>query len=95
MLAHMWDSPDRETFLGLLPVGGEDGTLANRLCCSADGSHAIVAKTGTLSRALALSGYADSKTNGRLAFSILVNNFAASPNSVRAWVDKMALALVE
>ena len=93
----------------MLPVGGEDGTLANRFCCAsvgskpdgskADGSkeaaHAIVAKTGTLSRALALSGYADSKTNGRLAFSILVNNFAAPANNIRAWIDKMALALIE
>jgi D-alanyl-D-alanine carboxypeptidase/D-alanyl-D-alanine-endopeptidase (penicillin-binding protein 4) len=100
MLAHMWESPERDTWMALLPVGGEDGTLANRLCCVADGSksdasHAIVAKTGTLARALALSGYADSKTHGRLAFSILVNNFAAPPNNVRAWIDKMALALVE
>ncbi|HXP85085.1 MAG TPA: D-alanyl-D-alanine carboxypeptidase/D-alanyl-D-alanine-endopeptidase [Bryobacteraceae bacterium] len=95
MLAHMWDSPEHDTWLTLLPVGGEDGTLANRLCCVADASHAIVAKTGTLARALALSGYADSKTNGRLAFSILVNNFAAPANSVRAWIDKMALALVD
>jgi serine-type D-Ala-D-Ala carboxypeptidase/endopeptidase (penicillin-binding protein 4) len=95
MLAHMWESPERDTWMTLLPVGGEDGTLANRLCCVADASHAIVAKTGTLARALALSGYADSKTNGRLAFSILVNNFAAPANNVRAWIDKMALVLVE
>jgi len=104
VLAHMWESPARETWMTLLPVGGEDGTLANRLCCTTDGSkgdgskgdaHAIVAKTGTLARALALSGYADSKTNGRLAFSILVNNFAAPASAIRAWIDKMALALVE
>jgi D-alanyl-D-alanine carboxypeptidase len=55
----------------------------------------VRAKTGTLARAVALSGYADSKTRGRLAFSILVNNFAALPAEVRAWVDKIALTLVE
>jgi D-alanyl-D-alanine carboxypeptidase/D-alanyl-D-alanine-endopeptidase (penicillin-binding protein 4) len=99
MLEHMWESPERDVWMTLLPVGGEDGTLANRMCCTADSSavdaHSIVAKTGTLARAVALSGYADSKTHGRLAFSILVNNFAAPSSSVRAWIDKMALSLVE
>jgi hypothetical protein len=30
-----------------------------------------------------------------LAFSILVNNFAAPASGIRAWIDKMALALIE
>ncbi len=104
ILAHMWESPARDAWMTMLPVGGEDGTLANRFCCVSDGSKSdvskadarlIVAKTGTLARALALSGYADSKTNGMLAFSILVNNFAAPASGIRAWIDKMALALIE
>jgi D-alanyl-D-alanine carboxypeptidase len=55
----------------------------------------VRAKTGTLTRAIALSGYADSRTRGRLAFSILINNFAAPQAEVRAWIDKLALTLVE
>jgi D-alanyl-D-alanine carboxypeptidase len=58
-------------------------------------SVAIRAKTGTLNRAVALSGYADSPANGRLAFSILVNNFATPATNVRRWVDRLASALVE
>ncbi len=84
----------REEFLSLLPVGGEDGTLRKRLCCVVDGL-GIRAKTGSLSRALALSGYADSKTRGRVAFSILVNDFSAPVAEVRAWVDKIAAVLTE
>ena len=84
----------RDAWLNLLPVGGEDGTLSRRLCCMSGGT-GIRAKTGSLSRALALSGYADSKTRGRLAFSILVNDFAAPQNEVRAWIDKIATALLE
>lgn len=83
-----------EAWRGLLPVGGQDGTLSNRLCCTVD-TAAIRAKTGSLSRSVALSGYADSASNGRLAFSILVNNFSAPAAEVRAWVDSMASALVE
>jgi D-alanyl-D-alanine carboxypeptidase/D-alanyl-D-alanine-endopeptidase (penicillin-binding protein 4) len=94
LLNYMYRSDLRDAWMSLLPVGGEDGTLANRLCCTSD-AHNIQAKTGTLARAIALSGYADSKTRGMLVFSILVNNFSAPASEVRAWVDKMALALVE
>jgi len=97
LLSHMAASKNGAAWLSLLPVGGEDGTLANRLCCVSDANAAkqIRAKTGSLTRAVALSGYADSRTRGRLAFSILVNNFSAPQAEVRAWVDKIALALVE
>lgn len=93
LLAAMDASPHRELWRSLLPVGGE-GTLEHRLCCVSD-TVAIRAKTGSLSRAIALSGYADSPTNGRLAFSILVNNFAASQAEVRAWVDRLATVLIQ
>lgn len=94
LLAFMAASPQGDLWQSFLPVGGEDGTLSNRLCCVSDGG-GIAAKTGTLARAVALSGYAQSRGNGRLAFSILVNNFAAPSSQVRAWVDKIAKTLVE
>jgi serine-type D-Ala-D-Ala carboxypeptidase/endopeptidase (penicillin-binding protein 4) len=94
LLSHMAASKNAAAWLSLLPVGGEDGTLANRLCCVSDGRK-VRAKTGTLARAVALSGYAESRTRGLLAFSILVNNSSAPPADVRAWVDKIALTLVE
>jgi len=94
LLVFMHGSKYRDEWMSLLPVGGEDGTLAHRLCCVADG-RGIRAKTGSLARALALSGYADSKSRGRLAFSIIVNDFAAPPAETRAWIDKIATALLE
>ncbi len=93
-LTSMAKSMDKEIWISLLPAGGEDGTLSHRLCCVADG-FGIRAKTGSLSRALALSGYAESKANGQLAFSILINDFSASPGLVRQWIDKLAVALLE
>jgi serine-type D-Ala-D-Ala carboxypeptidase/endopeptidase (penicillin-binding protein 4) len=94
LLTHMFASKLSEVWISLLPVGGEDGTLSHRLCCTSQ-SHNIVAKTGTLNRSVALSGYAESVTYGRLAFSILINNFPAQAKEVQAWVDKIALALTE
>ena len=94
LLVAMDKGEQRGVWRSLFPVGGQDGTLSSRLCCSSE-PVSIRAKTGSLSRAIALSGYADSKSNGRLAFSILVNNFAASAAEVRAWVDRLAMVLVE
>ena len=83
-----------EQWTSLLPAGGTDGTLADRLCC-VSGGRGIRAKTGTLDRAIALSGYAESEGGGRLAFSILVNDFSADASEVRQWVDRIASALLE
>lgn len=94
LLVYLHGSRQFDDWLALLPVGGEDGTLSHRLCCISDGK-GIRAKTGSLSRALALSGYADSKSGGTLAFSILVNDFEGRQNEVRAWIDKIAAALLE
>jgi D-alanyl-D-alanine carboxypeptidase/D-alanyl-D-alanine-endopeptidase (penicillin-binding protein 4) len=94
ILTRLARSPDRDLWISLLPVGGEDGTLSRRLCCLSEG-RGVRAKTGSLSRALALSGYADSKTYGQLAFSILVNDFSAPPAEVRQWIDKIATELLE
>jgi D-alanyl-D-alanine carboxypeptidase/D-alanyl-D-alanine-endopeptidase (penicillin-binding protein 4) len=99
LLAFMNSLKVRDEWLSLLPIGGEDGTLRRRFADSKDGpkpgANLIRAKTGSLSRALALSGYAESKTYGRVAFSILMNDFAAPPSEVRALIDKITMTLVE
>lgn len=94
ILAHMYASKYREDFISLLPIGGEDGTLKHRMKDNPDANE-IHAKTGTLSRAIALSGYVESKTRGWLAFSIIVNSFSAPSADVRKWIDKIALELTE
>jgi D-alanyl-D-alanine carboxypeptidase/D-alanyl-D-alanine-endopeptidase (penicillin-binding protein 4) len=94
LLGFMYRSEWRDTWISMLPVGGVDGTLSGRLCCASEG-RGIHAKTGTLNRATALSGYANSRAHGWLSFSILVNDFAASESEIRAWVDRIAEALID
>jgi D-alanyl-D-alanine carboxypeptidase/D-alanyl-D-alanine-endopeptidase (penicillin-binding protein 4) len=94
LLRHMHQSKYRETWMSLLPVGGQDGTLAARF----DGEPAarrVHAKTGTLTHASALSGYVQSASYGTLAFSILANNYGTPAAEVRALIDRIALALAE
>ncbi len=94
LLQYMQASKYRETWMSLLPVGGEDGTLAARFGGAA-AAHRVHAKTGTLTHASALSGYVQSASRGTLAFSILANNSGAPAAAVRALIDRIALALAE
>ena len=94
LLMHMDQSPERERWEALLPVAGADGTLAKRFADHPE-ARRIHAKTGSLAHVRALSGYADSPTQGRLAFSLLVNNFDASDEAIAGVMDQLALAVVE
>jgi D-alanyl-D-alanine carboxypeptidase/D-alanyl-D-alanine-endopeptidase (penicillin-binding protein 4) len=58
-------------------------------------ARAIRAKTGTLDHVRALSGYAESPEQGRVAFSFLVNNFEGPGAGVTAILDQLALALLQ
>jgi D-alanyl-D-alanine carboxypeptidase/D-alanyl-D-alanine-endopeptidase (penicillin-binding protein 4) len=94
LLRYMYASPHRETWISLLPLGGEDGTLSTRFNGNREGRR-IHAKTGSLSHVAALSGYVESKTRGMVAFAILTNNFNAPGSEIRAAIDKIALMLAE
>jgi len=94
LLRHLDRSPQREAFVSLLPVGGEDGTLANRFEDHPEGRR-VRAKTGTLSHVSTLSGYIESRSRGRLAFALMVNNYNAASSAVRSIVDKICLLLTE
>ena len=65
----MYAGPQRENWISLLPVGGQDGTLSLRFGGSAAASR-IHAKTGSLAHVNALSGYALRANGEWLAFSI-------------------------
>lgn len=94
LLAHMYQSPQREEWFNLLPIGGEDGTLGGRFAGHPE-ARAIHAKTGTLDHVKAMSGYADTATNGRVAFSLLVNHFEEPSPGVTKAIDALVLRLLE
>ena len=94
LLRHMYGSKEREGWMSLLPVGGQDGTLAARFV-GQPAARRIHAKTGTLTHASALSGYVQSTSRGTLAFSILANNYDTPAADVRALIDRIALVLAE
>jgi len=94
LLVHMDQSSRRVEWQRLLPGAGSEGTLAKRFADHPE-ARRIGAKTGSLAHVRALSGYVDSASQGRLAFSLLVNNFDASDEEIARVVDQLALTLAE
>ena len=93
LLSYMYLSTDRDGWLELLPVGGEDGTLSRRF--GGDNAGRVLAKTGSMTHVTALSGYVQPKSGDRLAFSVMVNNYTASDSAIRRFIDSIILMLLE
>ncbi len=94
LLTYMYRSNLRDAWIPLLPIGGVDGTLRTRFEGHPEASR-IQAKTGSLSHVRAMSGYAESQTFGRLAFSFMVNDSIADSHDISAFLDTMGLKLIE
>ncbi len=94
LLRYMYNSPARENWISLLPVGGQDGTLSARFGDSALAGR-IHAKTGTLAHVSALSGYVQRPDGSWVAFSILVNNYNGRSTEVRAVMDRICTLIME
>jgi D-alanyl-D-alanine carboxypeptidase/D-alanyl-D-alanine-endopeptidase (penicillin-binding protein 4) len=75
-----------------LPIGGVDGTLADRFTKPPLKGH-VFAKTGTHSEGRARSGYLDTASGRTVIFSILVGNHLPGDNSDRDVMDKIVAAI--
>jgi D-alanyl-D-alanine carboxypeptidase/D-alanyl-D-alanine-endopeptidase (penicillin-binding protein 4) len=76
-----------------LPVAGVDGSLAERFLHSPSAG-LVHAKTGTLSHLSTLSGYAQTLSGKRFAFSILCNKINAPSGKAAAAIDQIVQLLV-
>jgi serine-type D-Ala-D-Ala carboxypeptidase/endopeptidase (penicillin-binding protein 4) len=75
-----------------LPVGGEDGSLAERFGKDPLKNH-VFAKTGTLGEARALSGFLEGASGRTVIFSIMVGNHTPRSNADREVMDKIVAAI--
>jgi serine-type D-Ala-D-Ala carboxypeptidase/endopeptidase (penicillin-binding protein 4) len=75
-----------------LPVGGEDGSLAERFGKAPLKDH-VFAKTGTLGEARTLSGYLEGASGKTVIFSIMVGNHMPQTSKDREAMDKIVAAI--
>lgn len=99
ILDQMRQRPDFDAFYDALPVGGLDGTLKDRMVGTMAAGN-VRAKTGTLDKVRALSGYVTTADGQLLLFSILANNHTVPTREVErvqdalaAWLAGMSLRL--
>ena len=95
VLQYMAGGRNAEDFINTLPIAGVDGTLRRRMKNTAAAGN-VRAKTGTLRWANSLSGYVTSGAGERLAFSLMLNRYAAPPGrDNRDELDTIAIKLAE
>ena len=94
ILRYAATQPWAETYRSSLPVAGDDGTLSERMKNTAAQGH-VFAKTGTIGRANALSGYATTLHGEHLIFSILGNNNNHHAQDSNKVIDAIAVAMTE
>ena len=94
LLAYMYGSRHKDSWLSLLPVGGVDGTLRTRFAGHPEAAK-IHAKTGSYMHVRALSGYAESPAYGPVAFSFIVNDSVAAPGEISHFLDTIGLKLIQ
>jgi D-alanyl-D-alanine carboxypeptidase/D-alanyl-D-alanine-endopeptidase (penicillin-binding protein 4) len=83
---------DFKLFYDAMPIGGVDGTIANRMKGTpAQGN--VRAKTGTVDRSHALSGYVTTADGRMLLFSFQANNYTVPNTQVERVQDWIAAAL--
>ena len=75
-----------------LPVGGVDGSLQSRFAKEPLRGH-VLAKTGTLGEARALSGYLECASGKTVLFSIMVDTHAPGSSADRVAMDKIVAAI--
>lgn len=84
--------PDFDVFYQALPVGGVDGTLRTRMLESPAAGN-VRAKTGTLDKARALSGYVTAADGRLLLFSMIANNHVVANREVERVQDAIVSRL--
>jgi serine-type D-Ala-D-Ala carboxypeptidase/endopeptidase (penicillin-binding protein 4) len=93
LLKYATTQPWGAVFQESLPVGGVDGSLAERFA-NTPASGLVHAKTGSLSHVNALSGYVQTQKGRRLVFSIFCNNHNLPGSKVLGAIDAIVQVLV-
>jgi D-alanyl-D-alanine carboxypeptidase/D-alanyl-D-alanine-endopeptidase (penicillin-binding protein 4) len=85
-------SPWFATYREALPIAGVDGTIGNRMKGTPAAGNAR-AKTGTLDKARALSGYVTTADGRLVLFAMVSNNFTVPTRDVERVQDLLVTTL--
>ena len=93
LLQAVWKRfPVAAEFISSLGIAARDGTMRLRME-GTDAAGRLRAKTGTLERVTALSGYVQSLGGERFVFSVLVNDWNGKSGPVISSIDRLGVML--
>ena len=93
LLQAVWKRfPVASEFVASLGIAARDGTMRLRME-GTDAAGRLRAKTGTLERVTALSGYVQSLGGERFVFSVLVNDWTGKSGPVVSSIDRLGVML--
>ncbi len=78
---------------GSLPIGGADGTLADRFAAD-EARRRVRAKTGRVAGALSLAGYAVNRDGHTFAFAVVANQPRGTLDAVHQSIDRLIAEVV-
>lgn len=93
LLVYAAHQPWGQLYRSTLPIGGVDGTLADRF--GGDMRGRVNAKTGTLGEVNTLSGYLTAKSGKTLVISVLCNDHDPSGDAARDAMDRIVTAVAD
>jgi D-alanyl-D-alanine carboxypeptidase/D-alanyl-D-alanine-endopeptidase (penicillin-binding protein 4) len=93
MLKYMTTAKEFDAFYATLPVAGVSGTLSS-VCKNQPGEGKIHAKSGTMKRIKAYSGYVETNSGKRICFSLIINNFNCSSEYTVEQMEKVFNTMV-
>lgn len=94
LLEYVQQQPWGRAFLSTLPVAGLDGTLQHRMI-GTPGEGRIQAKTGSVERTQAMSGFATTMSGEHLIFSMFDNHNGGPGRAAEKVLDTIATAMVQ
>jgi len=92
LLTYVHHSSISEEFRKTLPVAGKSGTLSS-VCRGQAASGRVAAKSGTMNRIKAYSGFVTTSTGKELAFAFIVNNHSISSGELVKKMEKVFNAM--
>jgi D-alanyl-D-alanine carboxypeptidase/D-alanyl-D-alanine-endopeptidase (penicillin-binding protein 4) len=94
LLTHMHKSSAASSFKSTLAIAGKKGTMSS-IGRGTSAAGRVYGKSGTISRIKSYAGYVDTKTGKKLAYAMIINNFACSSSELKKYFQylmvKMAL----
>ncbi|GMT44642.1 MAG: D-alanyl-D-alanine carboxypeptidase DacC [bacterium] len=88
------NSPYFDVYYNSLPVAGQEGTVEEMFKGSAAAGN-LRAKSGTIDRVKAYTGYVTSRSGREIIFSMIVNNFSGKSKEARAQLERLMISLAK